>query len=161
MSECTEIRVNRVTRPAHRQTPGPPGHTNHQSVAERIGQGPRRRQTVEALPGQGGEIQNAERGEVDAHRAKVQVFDVHGAHGAKQQRGRQHHEDEVGQVFHRAGANPFLAARHKADGNEKHHGNQEAMTGEFKTARQKEKEQGREQQSQRSNAINLIAASAL
>jgi uncharacterized membrane protein len=35
------------------------------------------------------------------------------------------------------------------------------MTGEFKTARQKEKEQGREQQSQRRNAINLIAASAL
>jgi hypothetical protein len=76
------------------------------------------------LPGQGGEIQNAERGEVDAHRAKVQVFDVHGAHGAKQQRGRQHHENEVGQVFDRAGANPLLAPRHKADGDEKHHGNQ-------------------------------------
>jgi len=101
--------------------------------------GPSRCQAVEALPGQGGEIQQTERGEVDAHRAEVQVFDVHGAHGAKQQRGRQHHEDEVGQVFHSAGANPLLAARHKADGNEKHHGNQGSNDGRIQDSTPEEK----------------------
>ena len=80
-----------------------------------------------------------ERGEVDAHRAKVQVFDMHGAHGAKQQRGRQHHEDEVGQVFHRAGANPPWRPATKPMAMKSTTGTREAMTGEFKTARQKEK----------------------
>jgi len=105
------------------------GHADHQRVAEGVGQCPCRAQRVEALQRQCGGIHDAKRHKVDAHGAKVQVLDVHRAHGAKQQRGREHHEHQVGQVLDRRRTDPATPPHIKADGDEQDDGDQRGENG--------------------------------
>ena len=136
------------------------GHTNHQRVAERVGQGRAAARRLKPLPGQGGEIQNAERGEVDATGPKFRSSMCTVLMVRNSSAGDSTMKTRLDRSF-TALARSIPAARQKPMAMKSTTGTREAMTGEFKTARQKEKEQGQEQQSQRSNAINLIAASAL
>jgi hypothetical protein len=67
--------------------------------------------------------------EIDGHGAKVEVLHMHRAHGAKQQRGREHNEHQVGQVLDRRGANPAAPPRKKTQRNEQNDRNQGRKNG--------------------------------
>jgi hypothetical protein len=69
-----------------------------------------RRAPVEAAHEQRAREDQADRDEVRGHGTEIQLLHLHLAHRAKQQRRREHEEDQVGQVLHAGDADPLAAA---------------------------------------------------
>ncbi len=76
------------------------------------------------LPEQHDDKQQNCSGKINRHRLEVQPLDMHRAHGAKQQRGREHRKYQHCKVF--CGLSPYVACitSYKPDSNHQNDGNQ-------------------------------------
>ena len=70
-------------------------NADHDGVAEGCSQRQHRRAPVQALPNHDGRKQQPCRHEIHGHRLEVELLHMHRAHGAKKQRWREHHEDQI------------------------------------------------------------------
>ena len=102
---------------------------NGQRVAEHRRQRQHRRPAGAALPDEDGRKQDKRRHKIHGHRLEVELLHMHCAHGAKQQRRRQHHEHQVGQVFGGHRPDPPGPTRHKTNGNQQHNRDQGSQDG--------------------------------
>ncbi|MDT4862204.1 hypothetical protein FQZ97_968420 [compost metagenome] len=97
---------------------------DHHQVGEHTAQRQHNAAPVEPAPGDRGAQQTECGQEIGGQRPQVQRFDVHGAHGAKQQRRDQQQEHEVGEVLDRLVAYPVQPSGEEAGGNQQEDGSE-------------------------------------
>ena len=96
-------------------------NANHHVVAEGVPQGAGGGQCVEAKHQHGACKDDAGGQKVQHDGAEIQIAHLDGGHGAKQQRGCQHIEHQIGQIFDGRGPNPIGFCGDETQNNQQHH----------------------------------------